>query len=406
MEQKVLSVLLIEDDRDYAQLVQRWLSAAGGDTAFSLSWADSLAGGLAELARGGVDVVVTDLGLPDSDGLGTCAAVLEQARARDLPLIILSSVDTESLALQTIQDGAENYLVKSACNAALLCRALRYAVAKHTVEVASRTRVIAVVGAKGGVGATTIACNLATEFRVQTGKRVLLADMDVNAGLVSFLMGVDSQYSIQYAIANFQRLDLSCWNSIVARDPNGLHIVSSPALQGSEEVQAETLRQVIALVQPFYDWMVLDLGRLNTLSVSLLCRVNEVLVVTSAGFAAAYEARRALEALAKAGMEGDRVRLIVNQADQAPALCRSDMRRVFGVEVYATTPKDAAELSQAMLARRPLSAKSALRVEIARMARRLAGLPEKKRRGPLSQLLSLPQRFRKPTGTGQVLPAG
>jgi pilus assembly protein CpaE len=98
-----------------------------------------------------------------------------------VPFVILSSADAESLALETIQDGAENYIVKSSCTPALLCRALRYAVAKHVAEVASRTRVIGVIGAKGGVGATTVACNLATELRVQTGKRVLLADMDVNA---------------------------------------------------------------------------------------------------------------------------------------------------------------------------------------------------------------------------------
>jgi Flp pilus assembly CpaE family ATPase len=406
MEQSSISVLLIEDNPEFAQLVLSWLATSGGEVAFALSWADSLAGGLGEISRGGVDVVLLDLGLPDSDGLGTFAAIQKHAGARGIPIIVLSGSDTESLALQTIQEGAENYLVKGACNAPLLSRALRYAVAKHTAEVASRTRIVGVIGAKGGVGATTIACTLATELRVQTGKRVLLADLDVQAGLVAFMMGVDPPYSFQYAIANSHRLDQSCWNAIVARTPNDLHIAASPAYLGHDDVPAETIRQVIAMVQPFYDWVVLDLGRLNKLSVALLDRTNEVFVVTGTGMAALYEAKRAVGALAKAGLGGERIRLIVNQADQAPALQQRDMSSIFGIEVYAMVPQDTAELQKALLARKPPAETSALRKQMAEVARRLAGLPKKKNRSPLSQLLSLSERFHKSTAPDRTVGVG
>jgi len=398
VEEKSISVLLIEDNPEFARLVQHWLATCGGDVAFAMSWADSLAGGLAQLARGGVDVLILDLGLPDSEGLGTFATVRKRARACDIPIVVLSGADTESLALQTIQEGAENYLVKSACNAALLSRALRYAVTKHTVEVASRTRVIGVVGAKGGVGSTTIACNLATELRIQTGQRVLLADLDVDTGTVALMMGVDPQYSVQYAIANFHRLDRSCWNAIVARTGNDLHIVSSPAHLGREAVPVEAVRQVLSLVQPFYDWVVLDLGRLNTLSTGLLNRTNELFVVTSTAIAALCQTKRVVEALAKAGIERQRIRLIVNEIDQAPAFSQRDMSSMCGAEVYAAVPRDAAELQRAMLERKLPAETSALRKRMARVARQLAGLPEKKGRGALSQILSLPERFRRSTG--------
>ncbi len=406
MEQRSISVLLIEDNPDFARLVQHWLAAGAGDVAFSMSWADSLSGGLGQISRGAVEVVVLDLGLPDSDGLGTFTAVHKQAKARGIPVIILSGADTESLALQTIQEGAENYLVKSACNAAVLSQALRFAVAKHTAEVASRTRVIGVIGAKGGVGATTIACNLATELRTQTGKRVLLADLDLHAGLVAFMMGVDPQYSFQYAIANFQRLDESCWNAIISRNRDDLHIVSSPALLGREEVPVETIRQVLALVQPFYDWMVLDLGRLNALSAALVNRTNEIFVVTSTGLGALYEAKRAVEALAKAGLGKEQIRLIVNEADRAPALSQRDMRSIFGTEVYASVPHEAAQMQQAMLARRPPPETCGLRKQMALVARKLAGLPEKNSRGSLSQLFSLPHRWRKSPGPDPAATSG
>jgi glutamate dehydrogenase (NAD(P)+) len=67
---KTLEVLLIEDSPEYAQLVQRWLSAKG-DVTFVLNWTDSLMAGLNRLAQGGMDVILLDLGLPDSEGLET-----------------------------------------------------------------------------------------------------------------------------------------------------------------------------------------------------------------------------------------------------------------------------------------------------------------------------------------------
>jgi Flp pilus assembly CpaE family ATPase len=401
MEEKSISVLLIEDNAEFARLVQHWLAISGGETTFALSWADTLAGGLSQMARGGVDVVILDLGLPDSEGLGTFGAVRKRAGAGHIPIVILSGSDTESLALQTIQEGAEDYLVKSACNATILSRALRYAVAKHTVEIASRTRVIGVIGAKGGVGSTTIACSLATELRIQTGERVLLADLDTDTGTVALMMGVDPQYSFQYAVANFQRLDQSCWNSIVARTGDDLHIVSSPVQVGQEAVPVEAIRQVLSLVQPFYDWLVLDLGRLNTLSTGLLNRANELFVVTSTGVASLYLTKRVVEALAKAGFEGNRVRLIVNEADPSPAFTGRDMPSIFGAEVYATVPRDASELQGSLISRKPPAGTSAPRKEMAHVARRLAGLPEKKGRGALAQILSLPYRLRKSSPSGK-----
>jgi Flp pilus assembly CpaE family ATPase len=401
MEEKRISVLLIEDNPEFAGLVQHWLATCGGEVAFALSWADTLAGGLSQIARGGVDVVILDLGLPDSEGLGTFAAVRRRARTSDIPIVVLSGADTESLALQTIQEGAEDYLVKSACNAAMLSRALRYAVTKRTVEVANRTRVIGVLGSKGGVGTTTIACNLATELRVQTGKRVLLADVDVDAGMVSLMMGVDPQYSFQYAVANFNRLDQSCWNAIVARTTDDLHIIASPAHLGLDVVPVEAIRQVLGLVQPFYDWVVLDLARLNALTQGLLNSTDEIFLVTSTGIAALHQAKRVVDALAKAGVEGPRIHLIVNESDPSPAFSGRDMPTIFGAEIYATVPRDAQELYRSLMDRKPPAEASALRREMARVARRLAGLPEKKGRGALAKMFSRSDRPAKSSAPGK-----
>lgn len=247
MNKKTLTVLLIDESPEYAELVQGWLSARDrrrDDIAFTLNWTDSLTAGLNRLTQGDVDVILLDLALPDSS-LQTFTAT--RAHAPGVPVILLSGPDTQALALQMVQEGAQDYLVKSACNGDLLRKAVQYAVLKHGshpappgAEIArDPTRVIGVIGAKGGVGSTTIACNLALELRRQTDQTTLLADLDVNGGLVSFLMNAESEYSILDAVSNMHRLDAACWGPMVAHGAGGLHILPSPALLGLSEPDAD-----------------------------------------------------------------------------------------------------------------------------------------------------------------------
>jgi DNA-binding response OmpR family regulator len=95
-----LRVLLIEDDPNYVALVQQWLSH-GTESKFVLNWTDSLQTGLIRLKQGGVDVILLDLGLPDSGGLETFRKVKLQAAG--IPLIVLSGDNTEEFALQLVR---------------------------------------------------------------------------------------------------------------------------------------------------------------------------------------------------------------------------------------------------------------------------------------------------------------
>jgi Flp pilus assembly CpaE family ATPase len=396
VEVNTLTILLIEDSPQYAQLVQHWLAHVPGSAGFVLHWTDSLADGMNRLARGGVDVILLDLGLPDCSGMDTFKQT--RAQAPRTPIVILSSADSEALALQMIQDGAEDYLVKSTCDADTLARAVRRAVVRRkALEVPSLTsltasRVIAVLGAKGGNGTTTIACTLAAELRGQTGLKVLLADLDSSGGLVSFVTGVDCQYSMRDAAANLQRMDLNFWNSLVTEDPDGLNVIPSGQVD-DQELDGANLREVVNFTRPLYSWTVLDLGRLNQKSLSLLGPDSEVFVVTTCTIPALYAAKRALEALRRADIDPERTRLIVNQMGEKQLVSRDALNSMFGVPVYATVPTDAAELNQACVQKRLPGMQSPFRKAIAELARKVTGVPEQKK-SSLTSLVSF-ARFRK-----------
>jgi DNA-binding NarL/FixJ family response regulator len=122
---KSITVLLIEDSPDYAALVQQWLSLRT-DVTFFLNWTGSLQAGLNRVKHGGVEVILLDLGLPDSNGLETFTRTKLQASG--VPIIILTGDSSEQLALQMVQDGAQDYIVKNSSNGESLAKAIQYAV--------------------------------------------------------------------------------------------------------------------------------------------------------------------------------------------------------------------------------------------------------------------------------------
>jgi len=123
-------ILLVEDSLSDARLFQELLVDA--KTPFSIDHVRRLSEAVQRLEQGGVDVVMSDLTLPDSQGLETFQKL--HATAPQVPLIVLSGLDDETLAVETVQQGAQDYLVKGRADTHLLVRSIRYALKRVAAE--------------------------------------------------------------------------------------------------------------------------------------------------------------------------------------------------------------------------------------------------------------------------------
>ncbi|CAG0946974.1 two-component system, NarL family, sensor histidine kinase EvgS [Anaerolineae bacterium] len=128
-------VLLIEDDPGDARLIGEQLAVAG-TAEFKTELANSLSAGLARLDQGGVDLILSDLGLPDSQGMDTFARV--QMHSPQVPIIVLTGLADEVLAIAAVREGAQDYLVKGQMNGDTLARAIRYAIERKRMEESLR----------------------------------------------------------------------------------------------------------------------------------------------------------------------------------------------------------------------------------------------------------------------------
>jgi diguanylate cyclase (GGDEF)-like protein len=123
-------VLLVEDNPGDARLVREALNEGAPD-AFTVQVASSLHQALESLAPPAepVDVVLLDLSLPDSQGLETYRAIHVQHPT--VPVLVLSGLNDESIALKAVNEGAQDFLRKSRVDSELLPRAIRYAIERH-----------------------------------------------------------------------------------------------------------------------------------------------------------------------------------------------------------------------------------------------------------------------------------
>jgi signal transduction histidine kinase len=128
-------VLLIEDNPGDARLIKELLSECAPGS-FELKWAESLSRGFEILGKEGIDTILLDLSLPESQGFETFAKVL--SRTPGVPIIILTGFDDETFAINAVQQGAQDYLIKGLVGSHLLARAILYAIERKRTEEALR----------------------------------------------------------------------------------------------------------------------------------------------------------------------------------------------------------------------------------------------------------------------------
>ena len=128
MTENRLQVLLIEDNPGDVRLIREMLAEAGTSD-IGIESAESLSAGLEILTTGGLDVILLDLGLPDSQGLATLGRLY--ARVPDIPIVVLTGHGDEAVAIEAVKQGAQDYLVKGEVDEKLLVRSIHYAVERR-----------------------------------------------------------------------------------------------------------------------------------------------------------------------------------------------------------------------------------------------------------------------------------
>jgi len=241
----------------------------------------------------------------------------------------------------------------------------------------ARGRAIGFISAKGGCGATTIACHsaLAIGKRQESNKRILLMDLDLSTGLARFLMKSQTEYSVLDAVRNMQRLDLSYWNALVCSKHPGLDVLSAPEnLSSGERLDGSEVRDLLNWTRRYYEWIVLDFGRgLGQVATAALPEICEMYVVATHEIASLHFTKKVFRSLENAGYPLAQVRLVVNRTPATVRATIQEIEAALGAPVFVALPNDYASLSECYSSGRLLPNRGKLASGIQSLAAKITG---------------------------------
>lgn len=294
------------------------------------------------------DALLIDVASDRNAALGLVAAALEERP--HLAVVALARSNDPEAILQCLRSGAAEFLAAPFPDADLR-QAVRRMMGRRNVESEQaplrRGRLLAFAPVKGGSGSTTIALNTALQIRKLTSGEVLLADLNLAAGVVGFLLRLKTSYTVIDALKHSGQLDRSLWKSLVV-EYEGVDILPAPERPEPSLIEPYPVQEVLDFARTIYDWVVVDLGSLcEGAALAVASSADQVNLVCTTDMTSLFLMRRMIPLLEELGRRRDNINVLVNRVDRHSELSVGDMEKIFRASVHATFADDPAAVSRA-----------------------------------------------------------
>jgi pilus assembly protein CpaE len=303
------------------------------------------------------DVVFLDLAR-DPEPYFALGAQIRRARP-SVKLVACSSIvpPNHQLLLGAMRSGVQDFLPKPVDTDTLKQMLARFV---EELDIKDRStsldKLVVVMGSKGGVGATTVAVNLAVQLSTFARKRVALLDFARPLGNAHLLLDLHPKFTIRDAVDNLDRLDSHFLSGLLTHHKTKVEVLCG-ATQPEEwqTIAVPSLQRVVNVAQSIFDVVLLDIGsQFSSEWTSILRMARMILVIAEANVPALWTLERRLLALKGFGIEPDRARVIINRwhkgDEEVLKGIQKDMHRPF----FAFLPNDYRKASEAVNLGTPL----------------------------------------------------
>jgi pilus assembly protein CpaE len=327
-----------------------------------------------QLRRLELDLVFVDF-TPEHE---TLEGLIQRIRAL-APTCTVAVVSREGAAehiLQAMRAGAQEFIQAPVEDRLHAC--LERLIAASNARLTSGpepAKTIGFISARGGCGATSLACHVAAQIQRATTDYVLLADLDFECGNAAFLTKAETSFTMADALRNVHRLDASLWRGYVGTPVRRLDVIPAPGYTMSAEyARPDSMRQAFRVMRSLYGWVVVDLGRaLNPLTNEVATELDELCIVVRPVIGALYQAKQVIQKTRELGIPKARVRLVLNQVEEGDTLKRRDVEEMLREPVYASIPSRRG-LDTAYLDGKLAVPESPLGVHFCELANKLGGI--------------------------------
>ena len=277
------------------------------------------------------------------------AAVAALKRQHPTTSVLLAALElTPALMLDAMRAGV-NECVAEPLTTETVGSAITRVLAQRAEPVGGQ--MFALVGAKGGVGTTTLAVNVATEL-ARSEPSTLVIDMQPAYGDAAVLLGVEPRFSLADALENTHRLDLSFFNGLTVQSEAGFLLASSDHPPAAP-IDVHRIRLLLDFAARHFRYTVLDVPRSNPAMLDALEMATSIIVVTNQELASVRGASRVAGALGRRyGRE--KVSVVVSRFDKTSEISVDDIEQAAHAPLIATFPSDYRQALRALNAGRPL----------------------------------------------------
>lgn len=324
--------------------VEELLSAT--DHAAATTWTPDL-NSLLQADTAQPDIILIDV--RGQNRLPSTLALLKRKHPSINVILIASTIDG-SLMLEAMRAGV-NECVAEPLAQADVSAAVNRLLGQRTTAAAGA--VFAFVGAKGGVGTTTMAVNVATSLANPPAGRTLLIDLHLAYGDAAVLLGAGARFSIVDAVENLHRFDGAFFNSLLARTASGVDLLASADRPSAKPVDPKRLASVVEFAATQYPYIVLDVPRSDTTVLDSLDQASTIVVVANQELATVTNAG-SMSAALRSRYRKAKVMTVINRSDRRSEIGQQDIERAVGGAIAFQVPSDYRRALHAIHKGRPL----------------------------------------------------
>jgi len=313
-----------------------------------------------------VDVALVEIP-PDDSPAGIETIRNLQANLENVAIFAVGELSSPQVIVSAMQSGACEFLERQAGSNTLLEAFGRLVSKKSRGGQAPRGQVLAVINAKGGCGATTVALNTALALRKHGS--VILLDL-ATLGNLAVHLDVQPTFGVREALQNLHRMDATLLAGFITQTKTEVHLLAGNSSPAEITASEDALAQLLKLLATLYDYVVVDLStRFDAIARILAKLADTVLLVTQAEFTCLWTAARVKAFLGIGQTHEQKVRLILNRFGEAPKVGEADIEMRTGCKIGWKIPNQYAAVVSAIDSGEPV-----VQSGNSEMARSYAGL--------------------------------
>lgn len=323
------TLLIVDDDDVVAEMLEVMLRNAGYEVRRAASGEEALQ----QIYKAPPDALICDVLLPGIDGYTLCKRVRQHPLTKTLPILMLTAQGDISAKIAGFEAGANDYLAKPFEPPELVYR-VKNLLARTTSEAPStplrRGKIIAVFGAKGGVGKTTIAVSLALAIRLRTRQRVIIVDADLTFGDIAVHLNIAPTRSIVDIVRSGDEIEREMVNQVLLAHPSGLQaLLAPPRPEEAELVSPDHITRILDLLAVSADYVVVDCQTsYDDRTLSVFDRADHVLLVITPEIGPLKNTSLFLGLANQLGINPNAISIVLNRANSGVGIGVGEIERV------------------------------------------------------------------------------